>query len=683
MSLKLDLATEDKYKASKMGDRPEDRPAFIKSKIQEVRASANRIAHEGIWITNIAYMLGYDGLTFNTATRQFQPINRASSYLRKNRIHVNKILPTVQNRLAKLCKNRPRYDVRPESNDASAKDNARLSLQVLTSLWDKLKLDEQRLWLYMWVQQTGHAYLKVCWDEAAGELIVDPIDGSKHFEGDVRVDIVSPFEMFVDPLAKRLEDAQWVIQAKVRKLDYFKLQYPGKGDQVKEEDAWLLSAQYEQRINSINARGPSQGGSLIDFVKNSALELAMYERRTREYPNGRMTIVANGVLLEDKELPCGEIPFAKFDDVIVAGKFYSESLVTHLRPLQDQYNETVRRRAEWTKTLLAGKYVAPKGAGLAQESLNDQSGEVLYYVPQPNALNLGEPHALQVPNIPQYAYSEEEKINEQINYISGISEVSRGSIPSASIPAVGMQLLVEQDDTRIGVVTEQHEHAWAKVGSLLLKYAAKYWVTPRKLKFAGQASEYLIKEISGDDIGNSTDVIVIRGSTLPGSKVLRRQEILNLFSQGLLGNPQDPKVLGKVLSMLEFGDLAEVWEDSAIDQSQVKRMMENIKQGVPPGIDNSPAVDKKNNNALWIQELNRYRKTQAYDSAPIEIKALIEQTIDNCTEAILDLSNAHVQDMISQIKSAPLPGDPGGPPVAAEPSLPEQPLPEGMPLGGK
>jgi transcriptional regulator with XRE-family HTH domain len=326
-------------------------------------------------MTNIAYLLGFDGLSFNTNTRQFVPINRASNYLRKQRLHVNKILPNAQNRAARLCKSPPKYDVRPENNDNEAKEDARFSLQVLTTKWDELRLDLKRIGLVMWLQQCGHAYIKVSWDAAAGQIVTDPESGESFHEGEVRVDVVSAFEVFPDPLAKTLDDARYVIHAKVRPLDYFKIQYPEKGHLVKEEPTWLMSLQYEQRINSINSRGPSQGG-LTDIAKDCAIEMVKYERPTPDHPKGRMIACANGILLEEKELPVGEIPFAKFDDILIGGKYYSEAVISHARPIQDQYNETVRRRAEWTKRLLAGKYVTARGSALAQESLNDESGEV-------------------------------------------------------------------------------------------------------------------------------------------------------------------------------------------------------------------------------------------------------------------------------------------------------------------
>lgn len=606
--------------------------AHVRNKVQEIRASANRIAHEGIWMTNIAYTKGYSGVTFNTNTRSFQPVNRVSPFIRKDKVYMNKILPTLQNRLAKLCKSPPKFDVRPETSNIEDKEAARLALQILTSQWEKLNADEKRIPLYMWLQQCGHSYMKICWDPTKGNRIPEHLGGQGEYEGDLRLDVVSPFEIFPDPLANNFEDvlSSWVIQAKIRKIDYFRSQYPGRGEAVNEEDVWLLSAQYQNRINSMNTRGPTDSKGMS--TKHCAIELIKYEARSKEYPNGRMIVTANGILLEDKELPCGEIPFAKFSDIVTGGSYYDESTVTHARPIQDQYNRTIQRRAEWTKKLLAGKYSAAKGSGLQQEAMNDGT-EVLYYTPVPNAPNAGQPTAVQVPMIPQWAYTEEQALEKMFNDLTGVNDVSRGIMPSASIPAVGMQLLQESDDSRVGIITEQHERAWARVGSLILKYVEKYYSIPRKMKIAGKNLQYTVKEFTGKDIRGNTDVFVIRGSTLPGSKALRRQEILNAFSQGLLGDPADPKVREKVLNQLEFGDVAEIWRSQSLVDSQIARGIESLKAGIDVPVSEFDKNDK------WIEKLNEVRIDEAFDNYSDDVKSLIMNQIEQRLNMIMQVSN--------------------------------------------
>lgn len=620
----------------------------VRKNLEESRSSANRIAHEGIWMTNIAYCLGYDGLMYNTTSRQFQPINRASAYLRKNRIHANKILPTLQNRLARLSQNPPQYEIAPESNGTEDKDAARLSQQVLDTLVDQCEINKKRLFLYMWVQQCGHAYIHVKWDPTLGDVMVLP-DGSLGRQGDIRVDVESPFSVFPDPFAKTDDDAEYLIMAKVRQLDYFKAQYPDRGSLVKEEGTWLLSAQYESRVNSLNSRGPSQGG-MSDALKNSAIEMVKYEKPSSKFINGRMIIAANGILLDTKELPVGEITLTKFDDTIIGGKYYSETPVTHARPIQDQYNETLRRRAEWTKRLLAGKYKAPRGSGIAQESGNDESGEILYYNVVPSAMGANiEP--LPVPTIPEYAYKEEDRLDNLINYIFGIGDVSRGILPSASIPAIGAQLLQEQDQTRISVITELHERSWAKVFRHMLKHVESGYEIARKMKLAGPNSEYIVTELHGRMLRGNNDVRVKRGSTQPNSMTLKRQDIVNTLSLGLLGDPKtDPEVASKVLESLEFGHTQDIWQDLMIDKSQIKRGMDAMMRG------EFVQVDQKDNNVLWCQELNRFRKGDKYANLPDPIRALLEANLEDRLNVLL----------------------PPGPSNTTMPPLPEKPLP---PLG--
>lgn len=642
--------------------------AYIKRKIDETRTASNRIAHEGVWMTNVAYLLGFDSVYYDTASRQFRSTDGAGRVgLRRNRVFENLILPAVQNRQARLCKVPPRFEVRPEDNTNEAKEAARLALEVLLQLWDDCNVNTKRLPLTMWVQECGHAYMKVSFDDQKGRPLKDPLTGKiLGYEGEVLVEPVSAFEMFPDPLAQTMEEAQWIVQAKVRKLDYFKTHYPERGHMVKEEGAWLLSIQYEQRIQTMSNLGGMGSAANQMMMENAAIELSYYEKRSRKHPNGRHVIVANGIILKDAELPFGEIPFAKFDDILIAGKYYSEATITHARPLQDQYNRTLTRRAMWVNRLLAGKYIAARGHGLAQESLDDQSGELIEFDPVPNA---AEPHAVQIPSMPEYAYRETDELKAGLNQIFGLSDVARGIIPAAGIPAIGMQLLLEQDETRIGIEVEQHEHAYARMGMLMLKCAAKCFKTPRNLIQRGVNNTMNIRQFSGEDLPSEPDVKVVRGSTVPTSTSVRRQEIINAMQLGLLGNPQDPLVQEKVLEMMEFGNSAELWQDAALDSAQAKREIDSIESGAIPNIhlyDNHPFLIKK---------LNNYRKSDKCQDGPPEWALLVDEAIKIHGQYQLQLQNPEVAQMKQNVADGfspdgqPLVGDMG--PVAEEPVLEE------------
>lgn len=665
----------------------------IRSKIDQVRQSNSRIAIEGIYLTNVAYLLGFDGVYYDTTYRQFKNIDPKRK-LSRNRFKTNKILPTIQNRLSRICQTPPKYDVRPNSNSSEDKDCARLGLDILTDVFDKQNFIEKRQDLHMTGMQGGVAYAQAIWDPMLGNPMFDPeTNGITGYEGDVRIDVLNCLEVFPDPLAKNLDDAQWIIKAKVRKLDYFRERYPDRGDAVKEENVWLLSSLYDLKSNALTSVGIAGAGT-NEQMKNSAIELVYYEKRSKEYPNGRMIVSGSGVLLEDKELPIGEFDIIKFDDILIGGRYGSEAVITHLRPIQDQYNITRTRMANLVRAHLGGKYLVAKGSGLSQEAINNGDTEVVEYNPVPNA---GMPQPMAIPQMPQYAYEEIKALDEEFDFVSGINEATRGVAPSASMPFRGMALLVEQDQTRIAVQTSRNEVGYAKLGSIILKYVGKNYQMPRMLKTAGDGLGYAVKEFMGQDLNSNYDVVVIPGSSLPASKVLKRQDILNAFETGLLGDPSDPKLRAKVLKMLEYGDVAEMWKEQALDEMAVKRTIDSIVDG---SIDLKNPGHEWDNHQFFMKEMNTYRKTDKYEDLDTYKKGVFNYVLEWHLNAATTLANPqipqqqmmaeHMVNTMNQMKAqngGQLPRPPmqvqsPGQGAPGEPPMPMQPggLPQGPPM---
>lgn len=627
----------DISKLESVSDQTEDEKklvSFIVNKVQEIRNNGNRVANEGIWMTNYAYTVGFSSVTYDTNLKQFRTLNRPGTVGGKNRLQVNKILPGLQRRQARLCKNPPKWEIRPDDASQEAKDRARLEKDLLEYYIEKERVLEKRQDMMMGLQNCGHYYMAVRWDKTKGELLyanqtkmvnekgidreTEVIESDSEFEGDVNIELVSAFSIFPDPIATTLDDAQFYIEANVRKLDYFRSHYPERGQLVKEEDTWLMSIQNEMRIQTMIGQGPAQSGTALQ-MKNSAIEFVYYERKSKSHPKGRMVICASGVLLYDGELPCGEFPHVKWDDTQITQKYYSESLVTHLRPIQDQFNNVITKRAQWTNLMLTGKWIAAKGSQLQQEAMTNQSGEIVYYTPVPGGLP---PTQMQVPVIPQYAYSEEDRLNQQFYDILGEGDVSRGILPSSSIPAIGMQLLLEQDENRISTVTSQHEYAFSKVGKLILKYLEKYVTNDRLLKIADPNSQYTIKSWSGHDLTSKHDVMVVRGSTAPVMLTTKRNDIINLYQQGLYGDVADPKVKSKVLRDLEYGDVSQIWAEQAADYAQINQSISEIENG------EIPEISEFDNHMLHLVEKNKYRKSDKFKNLVSKNKAIFLNDMD-------------------------------------------------------
>lgn len=650
--------------------------SHVREKIDNVRLTSSRITQEGVAFTNTAYLLGYDGVVYDPALRQFKNAD-PKRRLSRSRYRVNKILPTVQNRLARLCQSPPKYDVRPNSNSSEDKDCARLGIQIIEDIFDRQLFDEKRQEALMCAMQGGVGYIQALWDPTLGKPMNDPEnpDSFAGYEGDVRLEVLNMLEVFPDPLAKSLEDAQWWIKAKVRKLDYFKDRYPDRGMIVQEEDVWLLSSIYDLKTNAMSSDQMS-GNQTSSQMKNSAIELVYYEKRSKDHPNGRMVVCAAGILLEDKELPIGEYDLVKFDDVLIGGRYHSEAIITHLRPIQDLYNVLRNKMADWIKQTLAGKYLVAKGAGLSQEAITNGT-EVVEYIPVAGA---SPPTAMVIPTIPQYAYEDLKTLDSEFDFISGINEVSRGVTPGSSMPFRGLALLAEQDQTRISTQTNRNESGFAKLGCIVLKYVGKNYVMPRLLKTAGDGLGYAVKEFMGADLKDNYDVIVIAGSTVPSSKVLKRQDIMNAYQSGLLGDPADPKLRAKVLKMSEFGDVSEMWKEQALDEQQIKKAISSIEDGQMP----NPIGHEWDNHEMFIKEMNDYRKTDKYDDLSDQQKGMFTMVSEWHVQALVQLTQPqipqqqmmaqHMVNTMQQMKAkgqmAPHPGAPAPQPPSPNPTVP-------------
>ncbi len=623
-------------------DQPEDEKrlaAFVKERVEETRQHISRTTLEANFLTNVAYLMGFDGVTYDTHTRQFKNIDQRRR-LSNNRYKVNKILPTVQSRLAQLTKSPAKYEVPPKSNDTEAKDAARLALKILVDTYERKRFELVRQDCYMSLQQGGFAYIQTTFDPTQGKPMYDPDTGAYvGNEGDIRFEVLNCLEVFRDPLAKTEEDVTWYVKAKVRKLDYFRERYKERGHLVQQEDAWLISTNYDLRSGAMNSGQVQNAGSATNYMKNAAIELVYYERRSENHPNGRMVCVANGILLEEKELPIGEFDLVKFDDILIGGRFEAEAIVTHLRTIQDQYNLQRNRMSEWVRQLLAGKYLAARGAGIGQEQLDDET-EVIEYDPVPNDPNGGRPQAADIPQIPAYAYKEIELMDGEFDFVSALNDVSRGTLPSASIPAAGIAMLQEADQTRISVQTSRNEVGLARVGTITLKYIEKYFKMERLMRDAGDGLEYAVKSFKGSDIKGNTDVIVIPGSTLPQSKFLRRQDIMNEWQSGLMGDPMDPKIRMRVHKMMEFGDQDEMWKKQALTEKRAKQVIDAIEQNDVNAL--KLYLSEFDNQIMHLDIMDDYRLSDKFTKLSDEQKQLFKWVMEFRLQTSVSLSNPEI-----------------------------------------
>jgi hypothetical protein len=114
---------------------------------------------------------------------------------------------------------------------------------------------------------------------------------------------------------------------------------------------------------------------------------------------------------------------------------------------------------------------------------------------------------------------------------------------------------------------------------------------PRLMTTIGRNYEPEILEFSQDNIDEAALVIVEATSQLPDLKGAKIQAIIELFTNGMLGDPNDPDVKRRALSMLEMGELDQAYDYARHDEDLARiENQRSRKQGTNSPIPSSSRI---------------------------------------------------------------------------------------------
>ena len=534
------------------------------------RQRARRQLERG-WQLNMNFLSGNQ---FCELTARGELVEEDAEFYWQSQRSFNHIAPTVDTRLARLSKVRPKLTVRPFSDQESDVKTARLASNILKSVSSRLDLDEIISRATLWSETCGTAFYKIVWNFQDGKVIGCDELGNAVNEGDVNVIALSPFEIYPDSLnAESMEELRSIIHAKAVPVMEIREKFGVElsGQNISEFDlAPYSSASGWKRPMDANAR---------PVEENREIVIERYTRPSDGYPEGRLEIVAGGVLLYEGPLPYqnadrGErtFPFVRQTCLELPGAFFGTSVVDRLIPLQRAYNAVRNRKHEFLNRLTAGVIAVEDGSVDAEELAQDglSPGKVLVY-----RQGSEQPHFLDCGTLPAEFEREEERLSNEFILLSGTSEIARNSAtPTNVTSATGLQLLLDQDQSRMQKSAENIERAIRETGRQILHLYKQFAAARRLLRMTGAGGEIELYYFDASEI-SADDICFEAGSERTPEQ--SREELLKLLALGLF-NDKDGKlsddIRNKVLDALGYGSF-----ESARDISQLhirKAERENI-----------------------------------------------------------------------------------------------------------
>lgn len=299
-------------------------------------------------------------------------------------------------------------------------------------------------------------------------------------DGDVTPIKVSPFNLYPDPLATCVEDAEYIIYADYIHVNKLKTKYPSKADFLFGSDV-----EYSELVNDRDE------GARID---NQVLVLEMWCRdytiiddeegnKKKKYPKGRVIITAPelGLVLEDKENPydSGRFPFFIFKDIDVPFQFWGEGEVKWLLSPQKEANDLYNQIIDNAKHTANMQWIIDKNAGIPRGELTNRPGLIIRKNPG------AEVRRDNPPSMPMYVQQMIETLKADIEVISGVHDVTRGQTPSGIQSASAIIALQEAAQIRIRLKVTLHENALGVLGTEWLNRIKQFWkfnrVVPQKI----------------------------------------------------------------------------------------------------------------------------------------------------------------------------------------------------------
>ena len=477
----------------------------------------------------------------------------------------NRIAPTVEARIAKLEKARPLLSVRACSDEDGDLKAAKLACGVLGYVTDRIGFLQAQRKANVWAEVCGSVFYKVSWDENGGRQIAENEQGEPVYEGEVRVDVVPPFEIFPDTLtAEGFDEVKSVIHARVVCVDeiYEKFGVEVQGEEIAQAS---LGGYSEPSAGKLPLQ--TLGLSTPAPVQDAVILIERYQKPCAEFPDGRLEIVAGERLLYSGALPfCnGErgaraFPFVKQDCLHLPAAFFGGSIVDRLVPVQRAYNAVRNRKHEFLNRISMGVLTVEDGS-VDTDELTEEGllpGKVLVY------RQGGEPpKMLDCGSVPAQFAEEEKWLEREFELISGVSDLSESSTPTGVTSATGLQLLLAQDESRLAPTLYAIEQATKEVGEQILALYKQFAGEARLMNLTGenkktQAYYFNAAELSGD-IRVEAD-----NSITPEEK---RTVLFKLYEAGLLTDDdgrisQENKA--RILEAFGFGGFENARDISAL-----------------------------------------------------------------------------------------------------------------------
>lgn len=610
------------------------------------QAKKSRRYFERDWLLNLAFLQGEQYVEWSPTSGRLVELVMPDGAVRTQRNVMFKIARIERAKLMRV----PLTPVAlPQSEDYRDMMDAKMMNAYYKWLSHEWKFPRKLRTAYFWVVATGNAFLKWYWD------------------GQNRVAVVPPLDVYPDPYARSMQDCRWLIHQQFMDEQSAHAMFKNiPGAQTK----FLTPSNFD----SIS---PSEAAVFMAYTDGySTLPGVVlneyWEPPSRYTPKGKHVIFTQSgvVFSEDYPYKHGRMPFTHMGHVELANSKWYGSVMTQTRTMQQELNRTESQLVE-NRNLANGKWYIPPDLEL-NELPNAKPRQILQGKGNPQA----EPPMLITPQpLGPEVWNEPQRLTSAMEDIAGQHEVSQGGVPGRVESGQAIQLLQETEDSVIKDVITSGEEAVADGFWMAGALYQQFGDDETMLHIYDESGGVEVTQFKKDRINLSMRVVTQSTTALPFSTAGKWDRVLNLVQYQLI----DPVTALKLIGLTP--------EEPSLDPSEQDRRdanRENLKMlAIKFGPDGKPIGEvvrakKFQNHAAHREEHDRFRKSVEYSDA-VKRDPRIELLFDFHDEEHrkLDIQvaveqaekEAAIQEVLMGSPPPPTPGSVPGPSATPEAPL--------------
>lgn len=516
------------------------------------------------WYLNMAFNFGHqwvDILDANLPGSVSGKLKTKAAPPYVSRRTVNRVRSFVRTEQSKFLSTLPTVSAVPATAEEEDVRAAYAAEQVWQSYTTKRSLRREYSKATWWKILTGNGFLKAWWDPT----ITDKSTGQP---GDIVYRSIAPFHIFVPDMREReIDDQPYIIQAQVKPLEWCKQVYGEelKGKGVKPSQLSANTLLDDAYFNLSDTPKSELDACVI-------LEVWVKPGTTSMMPKGGLLILVEdclvGAFMDGMPYQHGEYPYTKIEH-LSNDTFFADSPLVDLIELQKEYNESRTQVSLAAKRMGSPQLLAQQGS-IVPGRLTNEPGQIIQYRP-----GTPPPQPMPLQPLPDYVVRMQETILMDMEDISGQHEVSKGQTPSGVTAGTALAFLKETDDNYLTPQYQNVEDAFERIARQTLVLFQQFVDTGRKLKVIGADGAFDTALLQGADIAGATDIRVEPGSSIGQSMAAKRATVMDMFSIGIL---QDPN---QALRLLEVGGAQKVLDTISVAEKKAQRENTKLKSLKP------------------------------------------------------------------------------------------------------